>query len=181
MLPAELQSQATAIANGERTTANAIPIEAIPAYNITPDRLQYHPQGPRQRLRAEIGGQRVYIAGDTEDMPEMRALTDIDIAFLPMNLPYTMDVDQAADAVAAFAPAVVYPYHYQEKRHRRLHRAGRRRRRQDRGCAPRLVPRRLTLGPSARGVSVASRVPGCHPRSPPPARQFPRAAAPRPC
>jgi L-ascorbate metabolism protein UlaG (beta-lactamase superfamily) len=57
-------------------------------------------------------GRRVYIAGDTEDIPEMRALSDIDIAFVPMNLPYTMDVDQASSAVAEFAPTYVYPYHY---------------------------------------------------------------------
>lgn len=61
-----------------------------------------------------LGGKRIYIAGDTEDIPEMRALTDIDVAFLPMNLPYTMSVEQAADAVKAFTPAVVYPYHYGE-------------------------------------------------------------------
>jgi L-ascorbate metabolism protein UlaG (beta-lactamase superfamily) len=61
-----------------------------------------------------IGGRRIYIAGDTEDIPEMRALEGIDIAFLPMNLPYTMDVAQAASAVAAFGPRVVYPYHYGE-------------------------------------------------------------------
>ena len=59
-----------------------------------------------------IDGRRVYIAGDTEDIPEMRALSDIYIAFVPMNLPYTMDVDQASSAVAEFAPAFVYPYHY---------------------------------------------------------------------
>ena len=59
-----------------------------------------------------VDGSRVYIAGDTEDIPEMRALKDIDIAFVPMNLPFTMDVDQASSAVAEFKPAVVYPYHY---------------------------------------------------------------------
>ena len=111
-LPADLKARATAIANGERTTANDIPIEAIPAYNTTPDRLQYHPKGRDNGYVLQIGGQRVYIAGDTEDTPEMRALTGIDVGFLPMNLPYTMSVEQAADAVAAFAPAVVYPYHY---------------------------------------------------------------------
>lgn len=112
MLPAELQARATAIANGESTTANDIAIDAIPAYNTTPDRLQYHPQGRDNGYVLTIGGQRVYVAGDTEDTPEMRALTDIAIAFLPMNLPYTMSVEQAAVAVAEFAPAVVYPYHH---------------------------------------------------------------------
>jgi L-ascorbate metabolism protein UlaG (beta-lactamase superfamily) len=61
-----------------------------------------------------IGGSRVYVAGDTEDIPEMRALEDIAISFVPMNLPYTMTVEQAASGVAAFAPARVYPYHYGE-------------------------------------------------------------------
>jgi L-ascorbate metabolism protein UlaG (beta-lactamase superfamily) len=112
-LPPDLQANATAIAAGERTTANDIEIEAIPAYNTTPDRLQRHP-----RARGDcgyllgIGGRRIYIAGDTEDTPEMRALTGIDVAFLPMNLPYTMSIEHAADAVAAFRPGIVYPYHY---------------------------------------------------------------------
>ena len=114
MLPAELQERATAIANGERTTANAIGIEAVPAYNLTEDRLQFHPQGRDNGYVLEIDGRRVYIAGDTEDIPEMRALQGIDIAFVPMNVPYTMDVAQAASAVADFAPGVVYPYHYGE-------------------------------------------------------------------
>jgi L-ascorbate metabolism protein UlaG (beta-lactamase superfamily) len=112
MLPAELQERATAIANGETTTANEIAIDAIPAYNTTPDRLQYHPQGRDNGYVLSIGDTRVYIAGDTEDIPEMRALSGIGIAFLPMNLPYTMTVAQAADAVAAFVPGRVYPYHY---------------------------------------------------------------------
>ncbi len=59
-----------------------------------------------------MGGKRVYIAGDTEDTPEMRALKGIDVAFLPMNLPYTMSVQQAADAIRQFKPKIVYPYHY---------------------------------------------------------------------
>jgi L-ascorbate metabolism protein UlaG (beta-lactamase superfamily) len=111
-LPAELQARATAIANGEGATAAGIPIEAIPAYNTTPERLQYHPKGRDNGYILATGGKRVYVAGDTEDTPEMRALTGIDIALLPMNLPYTMTVEQAAAAVAAFKPAVVYPYHY---------------------------------------------------------------------
>jgi L-ascorbate metabolism protein UlaG (beta-lactamase superfamily) len=114
MLPADLQARATAVANGESTAANAIPITAVPAYNRTADRLQYHPQGRDNGYVLEVDGRRIYIAGDTEDIPEMRALEGIDIAFLPMNLPYTMDVAQAASAVAAFGPRVVYPYHYGE-------------------------------------------------------------------
>lgn len=112
MLPDDLKARATAIGNGENATVGDIGIEAIPAYNTTPDRLQYHPEGRDNGYILSIDGRRVYIAGDTEDIPEMRALEDIYIAFVPMNLPFTMDVDQAASAVAEFAPAYVYPYHY---------------------------------------------------------------------
>jgi L-ascorbate metabolism protein UlaG (beta-lactamase superfamily) len=112
MLADELKGKATAIGNGESTEAGAIRIEAIPAYNTTEDRLKYHPKGRDNGYVLSVDGRRVYIAGDTEDIPEMRALTGIDIAFVPMNLPFTMDVDQASSAVAEFAPKFVYPYHY---------------------------------------------------------------------
>lgn len=114
MLPEDLKAKATAIANGETTTVEGMEIEAIPAYNTTEDRLKYHPKGRDNGYVLSIDGRRVYIAGDTEDIPEMRALSDIFIAFVPMNLPFTMDVDQAASAVAEFKPAYVYPYHYRE-------------------------------------------------------------------
>ncbi len=112
-LPEHLKARATAIANGETTTANAVTIDAIPAHNLTPDRLQYHPPGRDNGYVLTIGARRFYIAGDTEGVPEMLALRDIDGAFVPMNMPYTMSVEEAAPAVAAFAPAFVYPYHYQ--------------------------------------------------------------------
>ena len=112
MLPDDLKARATAIANGETTTAGEMRIDAIPAYNTTPERLQYHPEGRDNGYVLSIDGLTVYIAGDTEDIPEMRALRSIEVAFLPMNLPYTMTVEQAAAAVAAFRPATVYPYHY---------------------------------------------------------------------
>ena len=114
MLPEELKGRATAIGNGESASVGELQIEAIPAYNTTEDRLQYHPEGRDNGYVLTVGGRRVYIAGDTEDIPEMRALRDIFIAFVPMNLPYTMDVDQASSAVAEFAPAYVYPYHYKD-------------------------------------------------------------------
>ena len=112
MLPDALQGKAAAIGNGEGTEAGAVKIEAIPAYNITQDRLKYHPKGRDNGYVLTVDGRRVYIAGDTEDIPEMRALKEIDIAFVPMNLPFTMDVEQASSAVAEFAPKFVYPYHY---------------------------------------------------------------------
>jgi L-ascorbate metabolism protein UlaG (beta-lactamase superfamily) len=111
-LPEELKAKATAIANGEKATVGPVEIEAIPAYNTTEDRKKYHPQGRDNGYVLTVDGRRAYIAGDTEDIPEMRALTGIMIAFVPMNLPYTMDIDQASSAVAAFKPEVVYPYHY---------------------------------------------------------------------
>lgn len=111
-LPADLKAKASAIGNGENTTVGSIAFEAIPAYNTTEERKKYHPEGRDNGYVLTVDGMRVYIAGDTEDIPEMRALKDIDIAFVPMNLPFTMDVDQASSAVAEFRPAVVYPYHY---------------------------------------------------------------------
>ncbi|MEC9435188.1 MAG: MBL fold metallo-hydrolase [Pseudomonadota bacterium] len=113
-LPADLKARAAEIANGGATEAKGVPISAIPAYNLTEDRLKYHPKGRDNGYVLEIDGTRVYIAGDTEDIPEMRALDGVDIAFVPMNLPYTMTVEQAASAVAEFAPGVVYPYHYRD-------------------------------------------------------------------
>jgi L-ascorbate metabolism protein UlaG (beta-lactamase superfamily) len=114
MLPEALKGQAHALANGESTSVGGTGIEAIPAYNTTEGRLQYHPQGRDNGYLLSIDGRRVYVAGDTEDIPEMRSLEDIDIAFVPMNPPYTMSVEQAASAVNDFAPDVVYPYHYHD-------------------------------------------------------------------
>ena len=112
MLPEALKARATSIGNGESTTVGDVAIDAVPAYNTPEDRLKYHPEGRDNGYVLTVDGRRVYIAGDTEDIPEMRALTDIYIAFVPMNLPFTMDIDQASSAVAEFKPAYVYPYHY---------------------------------------------------------------------
>lgn len=115
LMPAELQAVTQQLANGETTDMIGIEFEAIPAYNITEGRLDYHPEGRDNGYVFEIGGKRIYIAGDTEGTEEMRSLEEIFLAFVPMNLPYTMDAEQAADAVAAFEPAYVYPYHYRGK------------------------------------------------------------------
>jgi L-ascorbate metabolism protein UlaG (beta-lactamase superfamily) len=109
-LPAALQARAQVLANGQTTQVEDLGVEALPMYNITAGR-DFHTKGRGNGYLLSAGGQRVYIAGDTEDTPEMRALTGIDVAFLPMNLPYTMTVQQAADAVRAFKPRIVYPYH----------------------------------------------------------------------
>jgi L-ascorbate metabolism protein UlaG (beta-lactamase superfamily) len=112
MLPETLKARASMLANGESRTEIGIGIEAVPAYNTTEDRKKFHPQGRDNGYVLNLGDDRVYIAGDTEDTPEMRALRNIWIAFVPMNLPYTMDTGQAASAVNEFQPRHVYPYHY---------------------------------------------------------------------
>jgi chemotaxis protein histidine kinase CheA len=100
------------INNGETKTISGIEITAIPMYNITEGRLEMHVKGRGNGYVLEKNGYRVYISGDTEDIPEMRALKNIDKAFLCMNLPYTMDINQAANAVLEFQPKQVIPYHY---------------------------------------------------------------------
>jgi L-ascorbate metabolism protein UlaG (beta-lactamase superfamily) len=103
------------MANGETKTVDGISIEAVAMYNLTrgPAAGQlYHDKGRGNGYVLTIGGKRIYIAGDTEGTPEMRALKSIDVAFIPMNLPYTMPPAEAAAAVKAFNPKIVYPYHY---------------------------------------------------------------------
>ncbi len=100
------------VANGETADFNGMAIEAIPAYNTTEERLNFHPQGRDNGYVLNFEGFRVYVSGDTEDVPEMRRLQDIDLAFVCMNLPFTMDANAAASAVSEFAPTYVYPYHY---------------------------------------------------------------------
>ncbi len=112
MLPADLKAKASAIANGQTAEAMGIAIEAIPAHNLTEGRMNFHPKGRDNGYVLDVDGMRIYISGDTEGVPEMRALTGIDLAFVCMNLPFTMAAGQAADAVADFAPTWVYPYHY---------------------------------------------------------------------
>lgn len=97
--------------NGDKKTVGGVEIEAIPAYNTTPDRLRYHAKGKGNGYVIALEGKRIYISGDAEDIPEMKSLKNIDAAFLCMNLPYTMTVEQAAGAVRAFQPKIVYPYH----------------------------------------------------------------------
>ena len=113
MLPDDLKAKASPIAQGASTEAAGIPIETIPSYNITEGREMFH---PRERgdvgYILTIGGKRIYISGDTEATDEMRALENIDLAFVCMNLPFTMTAEQAAAGVADFKPGVVYPYHY---------------------------------------------------------------------
>jgi len=102
----------TVIEVGEKKSVFDIVVEAVPAYNLTPDRLQFHPKARKDNgYVLTFGGKRVYVAGDTEGTPEMKALQHIDIAFLPINLPYTMLPKDAAEAARAFKPKILYPYH----------------------------------------------------------------------
>jgi L-ascorbate metabolism protein UlaG (beta-lactamase superfamily) len=101
--------------NGDRQTVAGIPVEAVAAYNLVhmrPSGDPFHPKRSGNGYIITFGGTRLYVAGDTENTPEMKALKEIDIAFLPMNLPYTMTPEMVADAVKAFRPSILYPYHY---------------------------------------------------------------------
>jgi L-ascorbate metabolism protein UlaG (beta-lactamase superfamily) len=101
--------------NGETRTVLGIKVEATPAYNLVHKRdngQPFHPQGVGNGYVLTFGDKRIYVAGDTENIPEMKALQDINCAFLPMNLPYTMTPEMAADAAKAFKPKNLYPYHY---------------------------------------------------------------------
>ena len=108
-------TSAMPISNGETKKWNGWTIEAIPMYNLTrgpgPGKL-YHDKGRGNGYVLTYGGKRFYLSGDTENIPEMRALKNIDVAFVCMNLPYTMPPDEAAEAVKAFHPKIVIPYHY---------------------------------------------------------------------
>lgn len=101
------------ISNGETQTIGPFQVEAIPMYNLKPD--SFHPKGRGNGYIVTYGGKRFYFSGDTEGTPEMRALKNIDVAFVCMNLPYTMTPEAAAEAVKAFHPKIVYPYHYSKE------------------------------------------------------------------
>jgi L-ascorbate metabolism protein UlaG (beta-lactamase superfamily) len=111
-LPADLKARTIVLTNGETKTVSGVKIEAVPMYNTTAERAQFHPKGLGNGYVLTLGDKRVYLSGDTEDIPEMRALKNIDVAFVCINLPYTMTPDQAASAVREFRPKIVYPYHY---------------------------------------------------------------------
>lgn len=100
------------ISNGETKMVNGISISAIPMYNLPETADSRHPKGRGNGYIVSLGDKSVYFSGDTEDIEEMRALRQVDVAFVCMNLPYTMDIQQAASAVLAFQPKIVYPYHY---------------------------------------------------------------------
>jgi len=110
---AEMYGAGKAMANGDKMQlADDITVEAVPAYNTTEGHLQFHPKGRDNGYILTIDGLRVYIAGDTEDIPEMAGIKDIDIAFLPCNQPYTMTPEQLIKAAKIIKPKVLFPYHY---------------------------------------------------------------------
>jgi L-ascorbate metabolism protein UlaG (beta-lactamase superfamily) len=109
-LSAALRTQSVTMTNGSTFNVLGLTVDAVPAYNLT---STWHTKGQGNGYLLTVGGKRIYIGGDTEDIPEMRSLTNIDVAFLCMNLPYTMNVDKAVSATRAFRPLVAYLYHYQ--------------------------------------------------------------------
>ena len=111
---AQQLADATALRNDQsiRLFEGKINIEAVPAYNITEGHLQFHPKDRDNGYILTVEGTRIYIAGDTEDTTDAYAIKDIDIAFLPVNQPYTMTLQQAANLARAIAPAILYPYHF---------------------------------------------------------------------
>jgi L-ascorbate metabolism protein UlaG (beta-lactamase superfamily) len=107
--------EAKIMKNGDVIMAGEIKIEAVPAYNIRHERSPgnpFHPKGEGNGYVLTLNDKKIYVAGDTENIPEMAQLKDIDVAFLPMNLPYTMTPEMVAEAVRMFSPAILYPYHY---------------------------------------------------------------------
>ncbi|MDA8100843.1 MAG: MBL fold metallo-hydrolase [Nitrospiraceae bacterium] len=107
----------TVMRNGDKKTVEGLEIEAVPAYNLVHKRETgepFHPRGNGNGYIIVFGDKRVYVAGDTENIPEMKTFKNIDIAFLPMNLPYTMTPEMTAEAAKMVMPKVLYPYHYGE-------------------------------------------------------------------
>lgn len=111
-LPDNLKTKAVVLANGASTGQKGISITAIPMYNLPEAPDSRHTKGRGNGYILTKGGKTVYLSGDTEDIPEMRSLKNIDVAFVCMNLPFTMDINQASSAVLDFKPKIVYPYHY---------------------------------------------------------------------
>lgn len=111
-LPEGLKANTRSIANGEEGELNGVKLKAIAAHNTTEDRMRYHPVGVGNGYVLTFGDKLVYVAGDTEPTEDMLTLTNIAVAFLPMNLPYTMTPEEAVEAINTFKPGIVYPYHY---------------------------------------------------------------------
>ncbi|HWY63445.1 MAG TPA: MBL fold metallo-hydrolase [Rhizomicrobium sp.] len=111
-MPADLQAKTKVMKNGDHDTLSGVMVEAVAMYNTTPARANFHPKGLGNGYVLTLGDKRVYIAGDTEETPELAHLSAIDVAFIPINLPFTQTVDAAAKWVKDFRPKFVFPYHY---------------------------------------------------------------------
>ncbi len=111
-LPADIAKTLVTLNNGDSIDLPDLKAEAIPMYNLREEALRFHSKGRGNGYVLTLAGERLYFSGDTEDIPEMRALQNIDRAFVCMNLPYTMTVESAASAVLEFSPKKIYPYHY---------------------------------------------------------------------
>ncbi|MBC8052893.1 MAG: MBL fold metallo-hydrolase [Sphingobacteriaceae bacterium] len=112
LLPQSLKTNLVILNNGQKSKISKITATAVPMYNLPEDASSRHIKGRGNGYVLKTGNKKIYISGDTEDISEMRSLKDIDVAFVCMNLPYTMDIKQASEAVLDFKPKVVYPYHY---------------------------------------------------------------------
>ena len=111
-LPGEWKEKTVILNNGSTTEQSGISIRAIPMYNLPDDSTSRHTKGRGNGYVLTLGDKKLYISGDTEDIPEMRSLKNIDVAFICMNTPYTMTEEQSASAVLDFKPKIVYPFHY---------------------------------------------------------------------
>jgi L-ascorbate metabolism protein UlaG (beta-lactamase superfamily) len=114
-MPAALQAKVRVMKNGDTGALGAIPIEAVAMYNTTPARMTFHPKGLGNGYVLTFGDKHIYVAGDTEETPELSHLANIDLAFIPANLPYTQTVEAAAKWVKDFRPKMVFPYHYRNQ------------------------------------------------------------------
>lgn len=112
MVKKDYEKQLVIVSNGGMSSVNGIFISAMPMYNLPETSDSKHPRGRGNGYFLNLGDKKIYISGDTEDIKEMRDLRRVDVAFICMNLPYTMDINQAASAVLEFKPKIVYPYHY---------------------------------------------------------------------
>ena len=115
MMDSALQQKTKILGNGQSMEMGKVKLAAIPMYNLPETDDSRHPKGRGNGYLLTMADKTVYISGDTEDIAEMRQLQNVDLAFVCMNLPYTMNIEQAADAVLAFKPKVIYPYHYRGK------------------------------------------------------------------
>lgn len=111
-MPADIAAKTRLLANGDAAEVNGIGIKAVPMYNTTPDRAKFHEKGVGNGYVFDFAGTKIYLASDTEPTPEMDGIGPVDVAFFPMNLPYTMTPEQVVACIEKVRPKIVYPFHY---------------------------------------------------------------------